>query len=208
MAGHEIVPYSTDAQAVSGVDTASAVTPASLTARLNADLVGKWDDVLMPVTAINPSGPDGTMTVDTTEIFGSLVASVVGTPSCCALFQLNHQYQVGTALSLHVHYVKNDGADNAGTVPFEAKWIVIPIGATVTTTYSNYAAGTIMVDPGDTKLKHGIQSWVIPATGLDISSIIAVVIRRNGGTSGQANLLGADVHYQKGQQGSTNESSL
>jgi hypothetical protein len=50
MAGHEIVPYSTDAQAIAGSDTASAVTPAGLTARLNTDLPGKVNHALAEAT--------------------------------------------------------------------------------------------------------------------------------------------------------------
>lgn len=202
------VELSSDSESVAGTSAERAVTPASLTARVNADLVGKWDDSLMPVTAINPTGPDGAMTVDITDILGALIAGQSSTPSCFAIFQLPHTYKVGTAVVLHIHWLKNDATDNTGTVVWEAKWRTSPIGAVADAAYTAYAAGTESVATGDVKLKHGITSWTIPATGLNISSIIPVVVRRNGGTSGDAEIIGIDVHYQKGQQGSTNETSL
>ena len=167
-----------------------------------------WDDTLMPATAINPVGPDGSMTIDTTSILGALVAGPSSTPSCFAIFQLPHSYAVGTAVSLHVHYLKTDATDNAGTVVLEAKWITSPIGLVCTPTYSSYVAGTIAVDTGDTKLKHGIKTWTIPATDLGISSIIPVVIRRNGGTSGDITIIGIDIHFRRGQAGSSQETSI
>jgi hypothetical protein len=168
---------------------------------------GLWDDCIMPVTAINPTGPDGSMTVDTTTFIGSLVASATGTPSCFAIFQLPHRYKPGTDLSLHIHWIKNDATDNAGTVPWEAKWALSPIGVAIGS-YAGYAAGTHLVDPGDVRYVHGITDWDISGATLGISSIICVVVRRNGGTSGVAQILGMDIHYQQGQHGSYNEASL
>lgn len=166
-----------------------------------------WEDVVMPPTAVNPSGPDTAMTVDLADIFGALVASTVGTPTCVALFQIPHAYKPGTALSFHIHWVKNDGSDNAGTVPWLAKWRISPINA-VMGAYTEFASGTEVVATGDVRYHHGITSWEIPATSIGISTIIAVMVRRNGGTSGDAAIIGMDIHYRRGQQGSYAETSL
>lgn len=202
------VQLSTDAEAVTGTESAKAVPPSGLSARLSAEISGKWDDTLMPVTAINPAGPDGSMTVDTTDILGALIATPVGNPSCFAIFQLPHMYKVGTDIVLHIHWVKNDGSDNSGTVPWQAKWRKSPINAVMDAAYTSYTAGADVISTGDVRYHHGITSWTIPSTGLNISSIIAVVVRRNGGTSGDAEIVGIDIHYQKGQQGSTSQTSL
>lgn len=178
---------------------------------MHSRMGGLWDDVVLPPTGINPQGPEGSMTVDDSDIYGALVAVATGTPSCMALFQLPHMYMVGTEVRLHIHYVKDDGSDNAGTVVWEAKWRISPISA-VMGSYTSYVEATILVDPGDTRKKHGIASWTIPydngSLQLGISTVIPVVIRRNGGTSGVAKIIGMDLHVLRDQLGSIAEASL
>ena len=166
-----------------------------------------WDDVVMPPTAINPIGPDGAMAEDTTDILGSYIAAAAGTPSCVALFQIPHTYAIGTTLHFHVHWVKNDDADNAGAVIWEAKWRISPLNSAMGA-YNDYAAGTLTVDPADIRYHHAKTVWEIPATGVSLSTIIAISLRRNGGTSGSVNLIGLDIHIQKAQHGSAIEYSL
>ena len=87
---------------------------------------GYWDDlcIVLPF-AINPTGPDGSMTIvtDPAGYIGALASTAVG-HSCVVSFQLPHTYQVGTDIHPHIHVVRNDATDNTGNVEFEAKFRV------------------------------------------------------------------------------------
>lgn len=174
-------------------------------------IAGLWDDICtLSPSAVNPTGPDGSMTVitDPTGYIGALQADAVG-ESCTVVWQLDHRYKLGTDVKPHIHVVRNDGSDNTGDVEFEAKFRVVPLRGTAFAWTGN-VAGSTALQPADGADKSGIISWTLSnATyGFGISDRIYAVIRRSGTTTGSVAVDSCDVHGQLGQPGSSQEGSL
>lgn len=172
---------------------------------------GLWDDICtLSPTAVNPTGPDGSMTVitDPAGYIGALQADAIG-ESCVVVWQLDHRYQLGTDIHPHIHVVRNDGTDNAGDVEFEAKFRVVPLRGAAFAWTANIAGGTAL-QPADGADQSGIITWALSnATyNFGISDRIYAVIRRSGLATGSVAVDSLDVHGQLGQMGSTNEASL
>lgn len=172
---------------------------------------GVWDDICtLSPSAVNPTGPDGSMTVinDPAGYIGALQADAIG-ESCSVVWQLDHRYMMGTDVKPHIHVVRNDATDNTGDVEFEAKSRVIPLRGTAFAWTGN-VAGTLTLQPEDGADKSGIISWTLSnATyNFGISDRIYAVIRRSGLTTGSVAVDSCDVHGQIGQPGSTQEGSL
>lgn len=170
-----------------------------------------WDDLtVIPPSAINPNGPDGSMSVitDAADYLGCLQADAVG-ESCVVVFQLPHTYQIGTDVKPHIHVVRNDGSDNIGNVEFEAKFRVIPLRGTAFA-WTAYSDGDTGVQPDDGAGKSGIIRWTLANStyNFGISDQIIMVVKRKALTTGSVAITSADVHGQKGQYGSTSEASL
>lgn len=174
-----------------------------------------WDDLVIPGVAVNPTGIPSAMTVitDTAGWLGCLLASSAGNPTAVFAFQLSHQTDLTRDLRPHIHWVKCDGADNTGTVPWRAYFRHLPLNGTATA-WSSAVDGTLSLDPGDTANKGALTSWTLDAatyaTGgaWGISDSILMRVERNGGTSGDAAVVSADIHYRKVRLGSPNEASL
>ena len=170
-----------------------------------------WDDLsVIPPSGLNPSGPDGSMTIitDAAGYLGCLLSDATG-ESASVVFQLPHTYQIGTDIRPHIHIVRCDGADNTGDCEFEANMRHVPLQGTAAAWTGN-VAGTKTLQPADGADKSGIIYWTLADATyhFGISDQILMVIRRSGTTTGGIALTSADVHGKKGQFGSRNESSL
>lgn len=173
--------------------------------QIGGNVASLWDDLcVIPPAGINPTGPDGSMTVisDTAGYLGCLQADAIG-ESCTVVFQLPHRYMENTDIKPHIHVIRNDATDNTGNVEFEAKFRVTPvIGAA--SAWTAYVAGDTTNQPADGANNAGMISWTLSdATyNFGISYIIIMVIRRSGTTTGSIALTSADIHGQIGQMGS------
>ena len=167
-----------------------------------------WDDLcVVPPSAIDPVGPDGSMTVitDANGYLGCLQADAVG-ESCVVNFQLPHSYARGTDVKPHIHVVRNDGSDNTGNVEFEGKFRVVPLRGEAFA-WTAYAAGDTTVQPADGANQSGIISWTLANStySFGVSDQIICVFKRSGTTTGSVALTSADVHGRKGPFGTVSE---
>jgi hypothetical protein len=167
-----------------------------------------WDDcsVISP-SAINPTGPDGAMTVitDIASYSGALLADAVG-ESCSFQLQISHQHAAGTDIEPHIHVVRCDATDNAGNCEFEANFRVLPLRGSAFA-WTGWVAGTTTAQPADGANQTGLVSWSLSnATySFGVSDNILCVVRRSGLATGALAILSADLHIQKGRFGTVNK---
>jgi len=174
--------------------------------------VGVWEDgCVIPPSAINPTGPSGSMTVitSTAGYTGCLQADAVG-ESCTVNFQIPHSYMSDTDVHPHVHVVRNDGADNIGKVEFTARFRHCPLNGTATAWSADIAGSTGDAHPADGVDETGLVAWNLAATdyGFGISDVIVCIIERSGTETGSVAITSADLHVQKAQYGSIYEAAL
>lgn len=166
-----------------------------------------WDDLVVPAVAVNPNGPDGSMTAitDGTGYLACLQADATG-ETLTAQFQVSHSMKAGSNLHPHVHYVKNDETDNVGTVTFQANYRHCPLTGTCGA-WSGWTAGTATIVPADVADATGLFEWEIPwATyNFDISSLLLITIKRTAGTTGSVAVCSVDLHWERDSLGSTSE---
>ena len=167
-----------------------------------------WEDcsVISP-SAINPTGPDGSMTVITNAAgyLGCLLSDAVG-ESCTFQLQISHQHAPGTDVHPHIHIVRCDGSDNTGNCEFELNARVIPLkGAAFA--WTGNVAGATTSQPADGANQSGLITWSLANSTYNFgpSDIILCVVRRSGTTTGAIALTSADLHIQKGPFGTVNE---
>jgi hypothetical protein len=167
-----------------------------------------WEDcsVISP-SAINPTGPDGSMTVitDPASYIGALLSDAVG-ESCQFQLQVSHQHAPGTDVKPHIHIVRCDASDNTGNCEFEAKFRVLPVKGAAFAWTSN-VAGSTALQPADGADNTGLISWTLANSTYNFgpSDNILCVVRRSGTTTGAIALTSADLHIQKGPFGTVNE---
>lgn len=159
-----------------------------------------WNDLVATAGAINPLGADGQMTeiTDATGYIGCLQADAAG-ETAVVQWQLSHGMKDNTDIRPHVHWMKNDGVDNTGTVTFEAKFRHCPLGAAgVCGAWTAFSAGTDVYTAGDVAGAHGMTLWVMADATYDfnISDVVMMQVKRTGGTSGSVAVCSADIHYQ------------
>jgi hypothetical protein len=179
------------------------------------EMVGRWDDLVVPGVSVNPTGIASAMTLITNVDgwLGCWLAVNTGTPTIVFAFQLSHMTDLTKDVRPHVHWVKCDSSDNAGTVVWRARFRHLPLNG-VATAWSAYGNGSLSLDPGDAADKGALTTWTLDAATYasggvwGISDIILMTLQRNGGTSGDAAVVSADLHYQKARFGSVNEASL
>ena len=170
-----------------------------------------WDDLqVTPPAGINPTGGASAMTViaDANGYLGCLQADAVN-ETCVVNFQIPHTYQIGTDIHPHIHVVRNDGADNTGTVEFTARFRHIPLQGDAGAWVSG-GAGATSIQPADGANKTGLIYWVLSDATyhIGISDIIICDITRSGVTTGSVAITSADIHGQLGQAGSRQEGVL
>lgn len=171
-----------------------------------------WDDLTGPVASLNPTGPDGAMSVSAVD--GLLEAPNTGNASCFASFQLSHQYKEGTDVNLHLHCYKETGTPAAADAlaigwEYRHKWIAV--GGAAPADDGWVADWTAMTEvtgaPCNAIRKSGIYSVQLSGTGHVISDRLIVAIRRNvaDAYNGVVRLEFVDLHYQKDATGSAAE---
>lgn len=172
---------------------------------------GLWDDLVMPAISVNPTGITSAATAitDAAGWLGCWLFVNTGTPTVVFQFQLSHGTRLGVDLRPHIHWVKDSVTDVTGTVVWEANFRHCPLNG-VASAWTGFSAGTLVLDPGDTRNKGALTAWALADATyhFGISDIIEMVIQRNGGTSGDAVILSGDIHYQIDRVGSRNEASL
>lgn len=167
-----------------------------------------WEDcsVISP-GAINPTGPDGSMTVITgaAGYLGCLLSDAVG-ESCTFQLQVSHQHAPGTDIEPHIHIVRCDATDNTGNCEFEAKFRVLPLLGPARAWTAN-VAGQTALQPADGADETGLIVWTIADATYHFgpSDIIVCVVRRSGTATGALALTSADLHIQKGPFGTVNK---
>jgi hypothetical protein len=178
-----------------------AVTGLSLTTAV-------WEDLVAPAGAINPIGADGQMTeiTDAADLIGCLRADATG-ETAVIQFQLSHGMKLDTDIIPHLHYAKNDGADNTGTVTFQAKFKVCPLIGTCTA-WTAFGNGTPGVIPADALGATGLDYWTLADStyNFGISDVVIMQVKRSAGTTGSVAVCSADIHYQVDTLGSRQES--
>jgi hypothetical protein len=167
-----------------------------------------WDDCsVIPPGAINPSGPDGSMTVitDPASYLGCLLADAVG-ESCQFQLQIGHMHAPGTDVHPHIHIVRVGATDNTGDCEFQLNARVIPLRGAAFAWTGNVAGGTA-VQPADGANQSGLVTWSLADATYNFgpSDIILCVVRRSGLATGAIALTSADLHIQKGPFGTVNE---
>lgn len=191
------------------------LSPATATDLVSVDSLvlttGVWDDLVVPAVSVNPTGIASAMTVitDAAKWLGCLAAPAAGTPTCVFQWQLSHTTQLGQDLKPHIHWVKDDASDNTGTVVWEANFRHCPLSGAASA-WTGFSAGTLEIDPGDTANSGALTEWTLADSTyhFGISDIVVMVLRRNGGTSGDAVVLSADIHYPRVRLGSKYEAKL
>ncbi len=173
---------------------------------------GVWEDgCVIPPSAINPTGPSGSMSVITsTEGYtGCLQADAVG-ESMTVNFQIPHSYMSDTNVHPHIHVVRNDGADNTGKVEFTARFRHCPLHGTAGAWSADIAGSTGDAHPADGAGETGLVSWVLASTdySFGISDVICCIVQRSGLETGSVVITSADLHVQKAQYGSIEEATL
>lgn len=164
-----------------------------------------WDDLLSPATSINPAGSPTPPSIDNTD--GSLIFTATGVNTVTVWFQLPHAWKVGSELRPHLHWYKS--ASTSGYVNWEVKYKYAGLGASFGS-FTGLLSGTVQVPDSNSANVHAITRFpVIDGSGLTISSMVCVWVQRtttSGDTySGNAHLIGVDIHYQKDTQGSRQE---
>lgn len=157
-----------------------------------------WDDLRMPVQAINPLGATSDPTVDTTESSfpGSLLFSGSADNLVCGFFQLPHRWDRGSIYP-HIHWSKPTGSASAVTWELFLRDCKNPgeaAGAWSTAYTGSIAAGDQTISDGHILTSFG----EVTMAGREESAIMAWRLYRRGSTDAEANavrLLEFDVHY-------------
>jgi hypothetical protein len=173
-----------------------------------------WDDLcVVPANAINPSGPDGAMTLITatgdTDWPGCLLADAIGESCTVTGLQTNHRMLIGSDIHPHIHIVRHDVSDNAGACEFEARLRHLPLRGAASA-WTAWIAGDTSAQPADGFGQTGLVTWTMADATyhFGISDRIHIQIRRSGLATGALVVESVDIHGQVGQLGSRREGSL
>ena len=161
-------------------------------------LVGGWDDLRFPATAVNPPGQASDPDFDTTR--GGWLFDAGGTETLFIIGQLPHLYKEGTSIRPHVHWVQ----ENAGDVLWQLDYKWFNNGEA-------YPANFTTIDTTDKAFDYSVNSPQIDicqisafpeidGTGMRASSIIVTKFSRIGGDAsdtytGDALMIEFDLHY-------------
>lgn len=175
--------------------------------RHQSGLPAVWEDCsVIPPTAINPTGPDGSMTVitDAAGYLGCLLADANG-ETCLVPSQVSHGWKKGTDLEPHIHIVRDDPSNNTGPCNFTARWRHFPLQGTVSA-WSAWEPCDTTNQPAAGRNETGLVGIVIPGTtpGLGVSSQFQVQFRRGspgGGNTGDIVVTSGDLHVKRNTHG-------
>lgn len=163
----------------------------------------QWNDFIPQVTILagGVNAPARTAIPGFTSLDGyGFIGTGVQVNELNTTFEIMHDYQQGTDLSIHIHWCGEN--NTAGNVRWYVDYVVMPVGseAPALTTID-----VIVANPGLGLNNRAIQTitgvGTITGTGLTIGRIIAMTIRRNPADTsdtytGRAILLSPGVHYQ------------
>ncbi len=163
-----------------------------------------WDDLVMPATLVNLTGPATPPAYNETEMTVDFSASADNTVQFN--FQLPHGWAEGTDIHFHCHWMPSN--TDTGNVIWEHKYRLIDVNGTAgswtTTTQPEAASGVAG------KLVVGAEK-VISASGKHISAILQIQLQRLAGSdpldtfTGIARVASFDCHIQKDSPGSVPE---
>ena len=172
--------------------------------RTDGHLVG-WDDLRVPVTAINPPGLESDPDIDTT--YGFALFSGSGTEVLFTAIQLPHSWAEGTVLRPHFHWMKTTSA--SGTVLWQLDYRWAGIGDIMDGDWTTLSSSTPTVSDDNTAYKHALTALGdLDATGQTLSAMLICKLSRIGGSdtyAADAALLEFDIHYQVDSPGSQTE---
>ena len=169
-----------------------------------------WLDVVQSASAINPAGAVAAATIDTTETGwpGTLLFSGSADNMLAGSWQINHDWQEGSAIRPHIHWMLT--ANSANAVGWEFYHRVSGIGAAAGA-WVGPVAGTLAVSHDNVADQQAITSFgEIPLPGQTVSCVVAWRLYRRGTTdanNADARLLFIDFHYQSDGTGSWAEYS-
>lgn len=155
-------------------------------------LAGKWKDLIIPGAALGAGGAAPALTVlqGNAQVYGFATSEFV-----YGQFEIQHDYQEGTDITVHVHWAPS--STNAGNVVWDFEYTVANVNgvfpATQTLSVTQAGAGVASTH------QLASMSAVLPGTGRKIGDIIAFRLLRNatGNTfTGTALLLSIGAHYQ------------
>lgn len=162
------------------------------------DLVGGWDDLRFPATAINPPGAASDPDFDTTR--GGWLFDAGSTEMLFVIGQLPHIYKEGTGIRPHVHWIQ----ENAGDVYWQLDYKWFNNGASpdadFTTLNTVDKAFTFAIPSPNTGIAQISPFTEIDGTGMKASSVLMMKLSRIGGNgadtyTGDALMVEFDIHY-------------
>ena len=172
----------------------------------NEDSGIAWDDLRFPASGLNPPGPTGAPSTDTST--GLLVFDDGSTETMAGVAQMPHSWKQNSVVRPHVHWIQ----PSAGNVVWQLEYRLIPaynglFPADWTTITASTAVGTY---PGSGNYVNITTFGDIDMDGFNISSMIVFKLSRLGGNaadtvSGDVSLLEFDIHYQINTNGSRQE---
>jgi len=172
-----------------------------------------WDDLRFPAQGINPPGQVSDPAREATT--GLLLFGASGTETIAGVAQMPHDWKEGSILGPHVHWQKT--VAGAGDVVWQLDYEVVPNGDIATMGYtSQLQSNTIVPQITDDNSANRLlvtDLGEMTMVNKKISCCILWKLSRVGGDAADtyasdARLVEFDIHYQRGQLGSTYEYSL
>lgn len=168
-----------------------------------------YDDLLAPVTGINPIGAPSDPTVITSlaDFTGGLSFSGTVENIIAQIYQIPHHAERGAIITPHIHWLKPTGSANAVTWEYWYRLIGNP--GTTSGAWVGPVIGSIVVGDQTVSNQHLITSFgTLTLTGSKESYILATRVHRRGDTDADNNavtLLSYDTHYRRVSHGSRTE---
>jgi hypothetical protein len=167
-----------------------------------------WNDLVQLAAGINPTGAVNAPAYDDVETNwpGTLLFSGSADNLLCGQWQTSHEWNEGTAILPHIHWMLT--ADSSNAVGWEFYYRVTGVGEAADA-WVGPIAGTLAISHQNTANFQAITTFgAIPLTEKHISVIVAWRLYRRGATDANANtarLLSIDAHYRKNSTGSKQE---
>ena len=168
---------------------------------LGQELSLRWEDLRMPATSVNPTGPVAPAIPDTTKpglLFSNGADKVIH-----MVTQMPHAWLQSSTIIPHIHWEAT--ANGAGTV----KWNLQYCRRVTGQVYSATDLGTVTADAsGTADTLQYTTLGEISMGGYSISSCLQFILTRTGtaDTYGDdVRLLEFDIHYQVDSRGSRDE---
>lgn len=166
-----------------------------------------WDDLRVPLTAVNPPGQVSDPDFDSSD--GLPIFDKAGTEVLFAVVQMPHGWKQGTSVEAHLHWSPTDAGDS-GTVHWQIGYDVAAIGGAFAGSWTDLDC-TDNAQGTDKQHLLAECASAIPMVYSSVSVMLKIEISRIGGTADtyddDAKLYEFDLHYQLSAPGSRQESS-